>query len=425
MIECFAAHYFIGTWLRESSVNITESIEIAINSIRAHKLRSFLTLLGLIIGVMTLILVMTIVQGANVYVEEKVANLGTNVFQVSRTPLAVTDFQEFIRAQRNKLLEMDDVAAVREVCGECQAVGAEVSASTNVKAGNEVGEDVSIRGVTANMADIGTTTIEDGRYISNFEERASSPVCVLGHEVVEHLFPQMSAVGKTVRIASEEFRVVGVAERVGTVLGQSQDNFALIPISTFFKVFGPRRSVTLQVRAVDSSRLQLAMDQVRLSLRARRHVSYDKPDNFYMLTSDTFLSLWSSISSAFFMVFIMISSIASVVGGIVIMNIMLVSVTERTKEIGIRRAVGARKNDILWQFLIEALVQCMVGGFIGVAGGALAALVVRQVTPFPASLKWWVAATGLILSTLIGIFFGIYPARKASRLDPIEALRSE
>jgi putative ABC transport system permease protein len=406
-------------------MNITEAIDISLGSIRAHKLRSFLTLLGLIIGVTTLIVVMTIVQGANVYVEEKVANLGTNVFQVSRTPLAVTDFQELIRAQRNKLLEMDDVEAVRELCRDCQAVGAQVTATTSVKAGNEVGEDVSIRGVTANMADISTTTIEEGRYISAFEERAASPVCVLGKEVAEHLFPQTSAVGKTVRIANEEYRVVGVAERLGTVLGQSQDNFAIIPISAFFKVFGTRRSVTIQLKAADSTRLEPAMDQVRLVLRGRRHVRYANPDDFYMATSDTFLSLWASISSAFFMVFIMISSIASIVGGIVIMNIMLVSVTERTKEIGIRRAVGARKKDILWQFLIEALAQCVVGGFIGVLTGFLIALAVRQWTPFPASLKWWVALTGLVLSTVIGIFFGIYPARKASKLDPIDALRRE
>jgi len=406
-------------------VNVSEAIYVAIGSIRAHKLRSFLTLLGLIIGVMTLILVMTIVQGANVYVEEKVANLGTNVFRVSRTPLAVTNFEEFIRAQRNKNLEISDVQAVREVCRDCLEVGAEVTATTTVKAGNEVGEDVSLRGVTANMADIGTTAIEEGRYLSQFEERSGSPVCVLGSEVAEQLFAYTSAVGKTVRIANEDHLVVGVAERVGTVLGQSQDNFVIIPISAFFKIFGPRRSVTIQVKAPDSVRLEPAIDQVRLVLRSRRHVGYNSPDNFYIATSDTFLSLWSSISSSFFMVFIMISSIASIVGGIVIMNIMLVSVTERTKEIGIRRAVGARQRDILWQFLVEALALCVVGGFVGVAGGFLIALVVRQLTPFPVSLKWWVAAIGLILSTLIGIFFGIYPARKASRLDPIEALRAE
>ena len=406
-------------------MNITEAIAVSFGSIRAHKLRSFLTLLGLIIGVMTLILVMAIVQGANVYVEEKVANLGTNVFRVSRTPLAVTDFQEFIRAQRNKPLEMSDVEAVREVCRDCLDVGAESTATTTVKAGNEVGEDVSIRGLTANMADIGTTVVEEGRYISYFEERSGSPACVLGSEVAERLFPYGSAVGKMIRIANEDHSVVGVAEKVGTVLGQSQDNFVIIPISAFFKIFGPRRSVTIHVKAADSSRLEPAIDQVRLLLRSRRHVGYNSPENFYVATSDTFLSLWASISSAFFAVFIMISSIASIVGGIVIMNIMLVSVTERTKEIGIRRAIGARQRDILWQFLIEALAQCVVGGLIGVTGGFLVALAVRQFTPFPVSLKWWVAAIGLILSTLIGVFFGIYPARKASRLDPIEALRTE
>ncbi len=272
-------------------MNISESIEISIGSIRAHKLRSFLTLLGLIIGVMTLILVMTIVQGANSYVEEKVANLGTNVFQVSRTPVAVTDFEEFLRAQRNKLLELDDVQAVREICRDCQAVGAETSTTSIVKAGNEVGEDVNIRGLTANMAEIGNTTIAEGRYISQFEETAATSVCVLGSDVVENLFPYTGAIGKTVRIANDDYLVVGIAERMGTVLGQSQDNFVIIPITAFLKLFGSRRSVTIQVKTADSSQLAAAMDQVRLILRSRRHVSYKNPDDFYIVTSDTFLSL--------------------------------------------------------------------------------------------------------------------------------------
>jgi putative ABC transport system permease protein len=193
----------------------------------------------------------------------------------------------------------------------------------------------------------------------------------------------------------------------------------------FMKQFGSRRSITLHVKAANAVALEPAQAQVRTILRGRRHIAYERPDTFYIATAETFLSLWSSISSAFFMVFIMISSIASVVGGIVIMNIMLVSVTERTKEIGIRRAVGAKRADILWQFLVEALVQCVVGGLIGVALGFLLAVAVRQFTPFPARVQVWVAATGFILSTLIGIFFGLYPARKASTLDPIEALRRE
>ena len=406
-------------------MNVMEAVNISLASIRANKLRSFLTLLGLIIGVMTLILVMTIVQGANSYVEDKVANLGTNVFQVAKAPLVVTDFQEFIKAQRNKDLMLEDLEAVRKQCVECLDVGAQVQTSTTVKAGNEVGEDVSIRGVTANMADIGTIVVEFGRYLSAFEERNASPVCILGKDIADNLFPQVEALDKQVRIASQEYRVIGVAERVGNVLGQSQDNFVLIPLSSFLKDFGTRRSLTLHVKAHNVQEIEPAMGRVRLILRSRRHVAYNSPDTFYMATADTFLSLWSSISSAFFAVFIMISSIASIVGGIVIMNIMLVSVTERTKEIGVRRAVGAKRSDILWQFLVEALVQCVVGGAIGILGGFFLAVVVRQFTPFPADVKLWVAAIGFVLSTLIGIFFGIYPAKKASQLDPIEALRRE
>ncbi|HTY23726.1 MAG TPA: ABC transporter permease [Desulfomonilaceae bacterium] len=406
-------------------MNITEAVNISLSSIRANKLRSFLTLLGLIIGVMTLILVMTIVQGANLYVEEKIADLGTNVFQVSKTPLVVTDFQEYARAQRYKDLNLEDLQAIREQCHGCQAVGAQVSTVTTVKYGNESGEDTSIRGVTSNMAEISTVNVEDGRYLTAYEESTASPVCVVGRDVIDHLFPQVGAIDRWIRIANQPYRIIGVAERIGNVLGQSQDNFVLIPLSCFFKDFGSHRSITLQVKCSSSDKIEPAQAQVRMILRSRRHVPFNSPDNFYMATSDTFLSLWASISSAFFMVFIMISSIASIVGGIVIMNIMLVSVTERTKEIGIRRAVGAREIDILWQFLVEALVQCVVGGLLGILLGFGLAIVVRQFTPFPASVRAWVAVTGFLLSALIGIFFGIYPARKASKLDPIDALRRE
>jgi len=406
-------------------MNITEAVNISLASISANKLRSFLTLLGLIIGVMTLILVMTIVQGANRYVEEKVADLGTNVFQISKNPLVVTDFQEYIKAQRNKDLLMEDAEAIQSQCANCLSVGVQVQSTSTVKYGNESGEDTSIRGVTANMADISTISIEDGRYLSAFEEKNATTACVLGRDVADHLFPQVSPIDKLIRISSEEYRVVGVAERLGNVLGQSQDNFVLIPISAFFKDFGSRRSVTIHVKAADSNKLDPAQAEARTILRSRRHIAYGNPDTFYFTTAETFLSVWSSISSAFFMVFIMISSIASIVGGIVIMNIMLVSVTERTKEIGVRRAVGAKRSDILWQFLVEAIVQCVVGGLIGILLGFLLAVVVRQFTPFPTSVQLWVAGTGFMLSTLIGIFFGIYPARKASALDPIEALRRE
>jgi putative ABC transport system permease protein len=406
-------------------MNITEAINISLSSIKANKLRSFLTLLGLIIGVMTLILVMTIVQGANRYVEEKIADLGTNVFQISKTPLVVTNFQEFIKAQKNKDLLLEDAEAIRNQCADCFSVGVQVQTTGTVKFGNESGEDTSIRGVTANMAEISTINIEDGRYISSFEEKNASAVCIVGRDVVDHLFPHLGAIDKVIRIANQEYRIIGIAERIGNVLGQSQDNFVLIPISTFFKDFGSRRSVTIHVKTSNSSKLETAQAQGRTILRSRRHIAYNNPDSFYVATAETFLSVWSSISSGFFLVFIMISSIASIVGGIVIMNIMLVSVTERTKEIGIRRAVGARRSDILWQFLVEAMVQCIVGGLIGIFLGFILALGVRQFTPFPASVQIWVAATGFVLSTLIGIFFGIYPAKKAAALDPIEALRRE
>lgn len=402
---------------------LRDTFRLAFDALTAHKLRTALTLLGLVIGVTSLILVMTLIQGANWYVETKIANLGTDIFQVSRMPLVSTDFREVLKSRKHRDILVDDWRAVEDRCAPCAAVGAQAETLGRVRTGDESMADVSIRGQTANMAWITTIDLVGGRYFSEGEERAAAPVAVVGDGIVEKLFSGRNPLGKSLRIAGEEFGVVGVAERIGSVLGQEQDNFVLIPLAAFQKLFGARHSLVLQVKARPP--LGPAQDDVRLILRGRRHLAPDAKDDFYFTTAETYLELWRDISSVFFLVFVLISSVASIVGGIVIMNITLVSVTERTKEIGLRRSVGATQRDIAGQFLVEVIAQCLVGGFTGVGLGFGLALLLRQLTPFPASVQPGVAALGLVLATVIALIFGVYPAVKASRLDPVVALRSE
>jgi putative ABC transport system permease protein len=407
-------------------LDIRDNVSLSLDALRAHKLRAALTVLGLTMGVATLITVMTIVQGANLYVEQKIANLGKDVFQVARTPFTATDFELILKALKYKHLEYDDYRAVAESCTECDAVGASASFTARVRYGNNELQDINVIGHTPNMSAIDTRTVEQGRYFTPVEDEHGAGVCLIGNMLREQLFPGIDPMGKTIRVASSEFRVIGLFEKIGSVLGQEQDDFVIIPMRSFLKLHGNRSSLTFNIKAGGNEQhLERAQDQVRLVLRARRHLTGDTADDFFMATKESYISLWQSISSAFFGVFIMVSAISAVVGGIVIMNVMLVSVTERTKEIGIRRAMGATRSDILRQFLTESVMQCIVGGIVGVTAGFLFALALRTFTAFPASVQTWVALLGVILSSIIGLFFGIYPASRASKLDPVVALRSE
>ncbi len=404
-------------------MQLRDTLRLAFAALSARKLRTLLTLLGLIIGVTSLILVMTLIQGANGYVEARIANLGTDIFQVSKVPLATTDFQEILKARKHRDLTFDDWRALEYRCQRCLAVGAQASTFGQVRGEAQSLSDVTLRGETSNMGWISTLDVSAGRFFTEGEQRAASPVAVLGAEVAEKLFPGRLPLGKTLRIAGEEFTVIGVADRIGAILGQDQDTFVIFPISAFQKLFGTRRSLIFHIKGRPP--LGPAEDEVRLILRGRRRIAPEARDDFYFATADTYLSLWKDISSVFFLVFVLVSSVASIVGGIVIMNITLVSVTERTKEIGLRRSVGATQRDIARQFLVEVLAQCLVGGLTGVALGFILALVLRQLTPFPAAVKPWVALLGLGLASVIALVFGVYPAIKAARLDPVVALRSE
>jgi putative ABC transport system permease protein len=404
---------------------VRDNLAQCLSAVRAHKLRASLTMLGLTMGVATLITVMTIVQGANVYVEKKIANLGTNVFQIARTPFAVTDFNIIIKALKYKKIELDDVHALAEGCPACEEVGATASASVRAHVGDKVLQDVNFYGQTPEMADIDTRSVESGRYFTPSEAEHRANVCLIGTTVAEQLFLGVDPVGNTIRVGNDEFTIIGVMERVGSVLGQDQDIFIIVPLPVFLSIQGTQHtSLTINVKT-SAAKFDVAQDQAHLLMRARRHLTAGMDDDFFIGTKESYMALWRSISSAFFAVFILVSAISVVIGGIVIMNVMLVSVTLRRREIGVRRAVGATKGDILRQFMAESVLQCIAGGLTGITAGFLIALLLRTYTPFPASVQTWVAVMGVFLSSVVGLFFGIYPAFRASNLDPIVALRSD
>ena len=404
---------------------LADNLSQSFDALRQHKLRAVLTVIGLTMGVATLITVMTLVQGANVYVEQKIARLGTDVFQIARTPFVVTDFNLVIKALKFKNLYMDDVRAVVEGCPDCKIVGASVSGTARAQYRDKEMTDISFIGHTPSMSDIDSRTVRLGRYFTDSENGRSAYVCLIGDDVVEQLFAGVEPVGQVIKIDNDEFTVVGTMDRIGSVLGQDQDNFAIVPMNTYLRKRGTRSSITIQVKTGGGAAFEKAQDEARLVLRTRRHVRPGAEETFFVGTKDSYISLWQQISTAFFAVFILVSAISAVVGGIVIMNVMLVSVTERTKEIGIRRALGATQRDILRQFLSESVMQCLVGGGVGISIGFLCALGLRTFTNFPASVQAWVAILGLVLSSIIGLFFGIYPATRAAKLDPVVALRSE
>ena len=405
-------------------MNFAEAIYIALSSLRANRLRSLLTLLGIVIGVMAVIAVVSIISGLNDYVANKIFNLGPDVVTVSRTSPVISSFEDWVENQKRKNLYLDDMDAIQSTCSDCKFVGAAVNARGRVKFGREYVES-QIQGNTAHVPTILGTELDGGRFFTEYDVDHARNVCVIGSDVVDNLFPFVDPIGKTLTLDDRPFEVIGVGTKQGAVLGQSRDNWVTIPLSIHQKMYGARRSVTIYAKALDEKHLHSVESQLRLTLRARRHIAYKSKDDFALNTNDNFLQIWANISRAFFAVTIGIASISLVVGGIVVMNIMLVSVTERTREIGIRKATGARRHDILIQFLVESATLALVGGIIGVVLGSSIALTISWLTPLPASIKWWAVALGLGVSTSVGLFFGIYPATKAANLDPIVALRYE
>lgn len=406
-----------------------EAAKIALSSIMAHKLRSFLTLLGVIIGVTVVTAVATVIEGANVYIKEKIATLGSGVFTVQKASLgSFGDFQRFIEAfRKNPDLTLDDLVALREGTSLADEIGAQDGGSKTVKYGNISLDGVGVQGVTPNTFVLSNVEVAQGRFISDFDEESRKSVCFIGSDVAEGLFPQLEPLGREIKIGADAYTVIGVAKKLGSVLGQSQDNFVQLPLSTFLKAFGKRSSPTflLKVRAREGVPVEKVQDQVRLIMRSRHKLDYKQPDDFSISTDEATEQLFGAITGTVAVVAFPVVGISLVIGGIVIMNIMLATVTERTREIGIRKSLGATRRDILIQFLVESAMLSGLGGLIGLLMAVAIMTIIGHYAPVPVAIPLWAPVVAISVSTLVGVFFGMYPANRAARLDPITALRAE
>ena len=405
-------------------MNVRESVAIALDALRANKLRSLLTLVGVIMGVSSVIAVISLVQGLDHYVSSQLTAAGSNVFSIDKVGVEF-DFAKIADKERRRDLGPEDAEAIARFAPHVEAAVSERTAFTTVRRGARSLRLVQVRGVEPAYMLVNDLPIERGRPIGTQDHQGRAAVCVLGAEVADHLFGPLDPIGREVRVGAMPSVVVGVGLAKGSSSGASQDMYVLIPFSTFLKLYGRSQSVTITARSRGQEVLEQAQDEARAILRARRHVSPGQPDDFEIVTPEMYMSLWRNLSGAIFVVIIGVSTISLLVGGIVIMNIMLVSVTERTREIGIRKAIGARRRDILVQFLVEATTLSLTGGAIGLGLGVTGAVLIGLATPLPTYVSPTAVALGLLISTVVGVFFGAYPATRAARQDPIEALRHE
>lgn len=402
-----------------------EPVEVALETLRQHKMRSFLMLLGIILSVSTLIVVISLISGVNKYIADRVANLGSNVFLLTRFPL-ITDVEEYVKAnRRNKKVTWDDYEALRANLKLPLRVGVELRAGGKVRRGSESITDVNIRGVTANMGDIDPVTPRDGRYISEGDDQSRSQATMIGNDLATKLFPNVDPIGREILIEGRPFQVIGVARIIGTAFGESQDNFAYIPIQTYFKMYGTQDTIWLNIQARGPEWMERTQDEARAMMRARRHLPPNEPDNFGIFDQASLMELWKNLTGVIATAMVGIVSVFLVIGGVVIMNVMLATVTERTREIGIRKALGARRGDILLQFLIESAVMAAIGGALGVTLAYGIAGLTKAATSVPMNVPFIAVLIAEAISAAVGIFFGVYPAKKAAALQPIEALRQE
>ena len=411
--------------LRNALVTIAETLKLALDSLRVHKLRSFLTLLGVILAVTTLVSVMSVVSGLNFYVADKVANLGANSFVIDRFGI-ITSQDEWIKAQKRPLISNEEYLRLKDSMRTAVSVAAEEQVISDLRSGNDLIEDATVRGASPEFAEIEGMSAVTGRLLTQADESHRSPVCFIGADVAKKFFYNVDPIGKTIRAGTHSYQVVGVADVLGSVFGQSRDNFMMIPFGTYLKEWQTQNSsITLFVQASNTEMIPASEDEARMFLRAWRHVHYDDPDNFGILGSDSIMALWHQLTGNLATLAVGLTAVFLVVGGIVIMNIMLASVTERTREIGIRRSLGARKKHILLQFMTESAVLAAVGGLIGIVLAYGLVSLGRSLTAIPMRTSLAAVIVSLVVSTGVGLFFGIYPAARAAKLDPIEALRAD
>ncbi len=409
------------------SASFWEATRIALDSLRKNKLRSFLTLLGIILATTTLIAVTALIHGMNLYIAEKVSNMGSDGFRVVRMAwFGPWDPKKFFEMdKRNPQLRPDEFDFIKDKSTLLKDVGMMTQRRTRVSYKGESMYDVQIQGITENIPSINNVQVDNGRAITYEEVRRHAPVAFIGNDVRTKFFEGKDPLGKFIAVEGNPYEVVGVAKTLGSVFGNSQDNFVMIPIQSYFKTYGNQKGIAIVAKALDQAKLSEAQDEVRVLLRSYRHLGPGQDDNFSIFASETIVSLWERLTAAISGMAVGIVSVFMVVGGIVIMNIMLAVVTERTHEIGIRKSLGARRRDILNQYLVESATLSGAGGLIGVAAAWCLAVLVRNVTSVPMAMPYSSVVIGVGLSATVGLFFGIYPARQASKLDPIEALRVE
>jgi putative ABC transport system permease protein len=405
---------------------IFESALIALDAIWSAKLRSFMTVLGNIVAVTSIIAVVSLIQGLNASVKEAILNqAGADSFNIQQFPITRSD-EEFEKVRGNPRIKMDDARAIRRYDSALVAgVMADSGGRARITYRDKSIDNVRVQGVSPEYVGFSSFDAERGRLMSPTEVESARPVTVVGWQIADRLFGNLDPLEKTIQIEGVHFRIVGVSAKRGSLLGQPQDEFAIIALGQFRMIYGSQRSLSLSVRPRDVGQIGQAIDEVTVALRAARQLKPKQPDNFGIFTSDTILDIYHSATNGIFAVLVGVVGLSLVVGGIVIMNIMLMVVTERTREIGLRKALGARRSDITAQILTESIVLSIFGGVIGTLLGSAVAKTIATFTPVPASVEIWSVALGIGITALVGLFFGLYPALRAARLDPIEALRRE
>jgi putative ABC transport system permease protein len=407
--------------------NFFESALIALDAIWSAKLRSFMTVLGNIVAVTSIIAVVSLIQGLNASVKQAILNqAGADSFNIQQFPITRSD-EEFEKVRSNPKITLDDMRAIRRNSDPdlVSAVMADSNGRGRVTYRDKSIDNMQVQGVSPEYVSFSSFDAERGRLMSPTEVESARPVAVIGWQTADRLFGTQDPIDKTLQIEGVHFKVIGVSAKRGSLLGNSQDEFAVIPLGQFWMIFGSRRSLSLSVKPRDLAQIQPTMDDATIALRSARRLRPKQNNNFGLFTSDTILDIYHSATNGIFAVLVGVVALSLVVGGIVIMNIMLMAVTERTREIGLRKALGARRSDIMAQMLTESVVLSMFGGVIGTVAGAAIALGISSVTPVPAAIEWWSVVLGIGITAVVGLFFGLYPAMRAAALDPIEALRRE